>query len=258
MKNSNNFLILIFSMFILGVSCDTKALQKLEPGTNTKRPIGTHNNEKGYWEYLPRLYSENGTSMPLLIFMHGLGENGSGSAQDLEKINSYGPPMLIKNGNWPGSRPFVVLSPQQQSSCPTAIEVKNFINFALNKYNVDPKRIYLTGLSCGGYGISAYLSAFGAEQVAAVVPISGDASSVWANQGCGLLNAVAIWSFHGDLDGSPYIGDTTAMTNFRNCPGSHKEALYTVYNGVGHDAWTMTYDLSAGHDIYSWMLKFSR
>jgi predicted esterase len=225
--------------------------------TNTARPLGTTGAQNGYWEYLPAGYGD-GTRRPLLVFLHGGGETGLGSSADLEKVNAHGPPKLIAVDAWPATRPFIVLSPQHGlSGCSTAAETHDFIEFALGEYDTDPERVYLTGLSCGASGAADYLGRYGGEQVAAAVLISGDANMIWPAQGCGLLNHLGLWAFHGDADGN-VAGDDTAMPRFIGCPSPHRDVRYTLYPGVGHDAWTMTYDLSAGHDIYAWMLESRR
>lgn len=221
----------------------------------TARPIGNPYNGNGFWEYLPSNYG-NGTLSPLIVFWHGLGENGSGNFTDLQKVLKNGPPKLISSNQWSTSRPFVVLSPQHSgSNCPTSNEIRNFITFASANYSVDPEKIYITGLSCGAIGMASYLATYGCQQVAAAVPIAGDASPIWNTLGCNFLNGVALWTFHGDADGTVSIaGDNKAMQKFIDCPQPRKDVKYTVYSGVGHDSWTKTYDLSAGNDIYTWML----
>jgi hypothetical protein len=49
------------------------------------------------------------------------------------------------------------------------------------------------------------------------------------------------------------------MPQFIACPNPpRKDLRYTVYPGIGHDSWTRSYTLSAGHDIYNWMLGFKK
>ena len=72
----------------------------------------------------------------------------------------------------------------QPAFCTTPDEVHDFITYALAHYNVDPSRVYLTGLSCGGFGTWEYLAKYGDEQVAAAVPIAGEGRPAWATAGC--------------------------------------------------------------------------
>ena len=68
---------------------------------------------------------------------------------------------------------FAAARPQRSASpafCTTPDEVHDFIAYAVAHYNVDPKRVYVTGLSCGAFGTWEYLAKYGDEQVAAAVP----------------------------------------------------------------------------------------
>ncbi|MCK6538288.1 MAG: hypothetical protein L6Q84_35385 [Polyangiaceae bacterium] len=196
---------------------------------------------------------------PLMVFLHGVGENGSGDATELAKVKAAGPPKLIGKDQWPNSRPFVVLSPQHPGGgCPSAAEVHDFITFAIGAYPIDPKRVYLTGLSCGAIGSWSYVGAHLNEKIAAFVSIAGDGKGAWGKQGC-KLGQVPIWAFHGDQDGTVDVSGTKVpMEGLAQCTApAPVAAKMTIYPGVGHDSWTKTYDLSAGHDIYAWMLGFT-
>jgi predicted esterase len=222
----------------------------------TARPINMPYAKNGYWEYLPPGYGD-GTKRPLLVFWHGVGEDGSGSASDLNKVLAHGPPKLINLNQWPSDRPYVVLSPQHgPADCPGADEIHDFIAFGMGRYDVDPNRIYLTGLSCGALGSSSYLGKYQGQQVVAAALIAGNASTAYNAAGCSLLNSVALWAFHGDADQTVLIGpDKMGMDNFKACPGAHKDALFDVIAGADHQrSWEVVYDLTAMKDIYTWML----
>ena len=225
----------------------------------TARPIGTTAAANGFYEYLPPGYGD-GQLRPLMTFWHGFDQNGTGDAAYLPRLLTRGPPMLIATNQWPADRPFVVLSPQHAGdTCPPSDEIKNFITFALTHYQVDPKRVYFTGLSCGASGGWDYLSNNLGSQVVAAVLIAGVGNAAWTKAGCS-LGEVAIWGFHGDADSvNPVSGTRDPLTALMACPmPPRRDARLTIYPGVGHDSWTQTYDLSAGHDIYTWMLGQSR
>ena len=76
----------------------------------TMRPLGTNGAPNGYFEYLPPGYDAQAPT-PLLVFWHGIGEDGNGTT-DLGKVTAWGPPKLIANNKWDAARPFIVLSPQ--------------------------------------------------------------------------------------------------------------------------------------------------
>lgn len=240
-------------MLLLLVSC-------LVCAQITNRELGTTASANGYIEYLPPTYSTNSEQrLPIILFFHGSGENGNGTT-DLNKIYNTGLPKIIKNNTWTYKNQFVVLMPQHTSTnqnnlCPSATEIKNFINFARKAYNIDTLQLYITGLSCGGNGVWRYIGAYpGNDKVAAAIPISANGTA--ASNGAGCTITIPIWAFHGNLDTtSPWKNDVTANDFFKACPEPHAEAKLTLYPGVGHDAWSKTYDLSAGHDIYAWLLQ---
>ena len=218
----------------------------------TQRPIGSTESTMGYDEYLPPSYDPKGDPSPLLLFFHGAGESGDGSAEALSHLVGAGIPKYINVGGWPTDRPFVVLAPQHfdpgtfdfstcdglpwggscgmqlqhdlghdsTSFCTTPDEVHDFIDYAVAHYNVDPTRVYLTGLSCGAYGIWEYLAAHGADnKVAAAVPIAGDGRPGSSDDYC-KLDTTPIWAFHGLLDDvvNP-DGSIVPMTALQGCPG---------------------------------------
>jgi dienelactone hydrolase len=256
----------------------------------TARPAGTTDASLGYYEYLPADYDDDESS-PLLVFLHGYGEGGDGSAEGLEVLLATGIPQLIGNDEWPSERPFVVLAPQHafrenlpqyascdgvehggscaftrqhelghpedESICFTPQEVHGFLSYAIANYDVDPDRVYLTGLSCGAFGAWEYVAEYGGSQIAAMVPVAGDGRPAWGTADCS-LGEVGIWAFHGDVDDvvAP-AGSIEPITNLTACPQPQRDAELTVYPGVDHDSWTRTYDLSAGHDIYEWLLEFT-
>jgi predicted peptidase len=230
-------------------------------GRQTPRPSGTMpGTTVGYWEYVPPHYG-NGALYPLLVFRHGLGENGDGSLTGLQKVLVHGPPKLIKANQWPDTRPFVVLSAQQSGTgCPNAQQMADFLTFAIAHYDVDPKRVYLTGLSCGAIATWDYLGAHIDEKVAAAVPIAGDGRPAFMKIGC-QLGKVPIWAFHGEADDQVApAGSIQPITDLKACTNpTALDVRLTTYPGVKHDSWTQTYDLSnPANDIYAWMLSHSK
>lgn len=258
----------------------------------TAYPAGTSDAPLGYYEYVPPGYGDDGPA-PLLVFLHGYGGNGDGSPAELDNLFETGIPELIQSDQWSAERPFVVLAPQHAfpqdvehyapceqagtefgascanwvqheqghpadgSSCTTPAEIHDFIAYATATYDVDPDRVYLTGLSCGGFAAYEYVAEFGASQIAAMVAIAGEGRPAWDSAGCA-LGDVPIWAFHGDADDlvDPN-GSSEPLANLAGCP-SATEAELTIYPGVDHDSWSRTYDLTADHDIYEWLLSFSR
>jgi len=220
------------------------------------RPAGTvPGTSAGYWEYVPPHYG-NGDRYPLLVFWHGIGENGDGSLEALAKVPANGPPRLLNEDRWPADRPFIVLSPQHPGTdCPSSKELDDFMRFAIAHYDVDLHRVYLTGMSCGAIGGFRYLAEHLDEIVAAAVLVCGDGRNAFAKAGCA-LGRVPIWALHGELDPTvPAAGSIEPLTQLAACKPPAVDAKLTLYSGVEHDSWTQTYDLSAGNDVYAWLLS---
>ncbi len=208
----------------------------------------------GYYWYAPEAYRKSSTATaPLLLFLHGSGEKGNGSSE-LTRVRVHGPPRLIHEGR---DFPFLVVSPQlpsAQGSWSSAL-IKQLIDSVQARFRVDPTRIYVTGLSLGAMGTWSFAVAHPSVP-AAIVPIAGSGSP---GNACA-MRAVPVWAFHGDADGAVNISGSRNMIDALNAclPQPSTAPRFTVYAGVGHDSWTRTYNGSAGHDIYSWLLTQRR
>jgi predicted esterase len=228
----------------------------------TARPLGAVDGaDMGYLEYLPPGYGD-ATPRPLLVALHGSGQSGPGDNDSLATLYEIGIPRLLRNDRWPDVRPFVVLAPQHDIRAPeiciTPDEIASFLAFGVAHYRVDPARVYVTGLSCGAIGSWNYL-ATDTGVVAAAVLISGGGYAAIDRVGCGLAG-VPIWAFHGTLDDVvPARYDTYSIGSLQGCTDpAPVDARLTLYPDATHDAWTRTYDLSAGNDIYSWLLSHTK
>ncbi len=187
---------------------------------------------------LPKGYDEQ-ESWPVLLFLHGAGERGS----DLDLVKKHGPPKLIDAGK---DFPFIVVSPQ----CPggrwwEAFELAALLDEIEANYKVDKKRIYVTGLSMGGFGTWG-LAAYQPNRFAAIAPICGGGEPFTTR----LYSHVPTWAFHGDQDNVvPLARSESMVEGLKRANGNVK---FTVYPGVGHDSWTETYD---NEELYKWLLE---
>ena len=246
----------------------------------------------GFDEYLPPSYTATGAQSPLLIFFHGYGETGDGTPEAISRLVAAGIPKYINVGGWPTDRPFVVLAPQhvedppgfdfsscdgaqfggscnmqvqhdngnvQPAFCTTPNEVRDFIDYATTHYNVDPSRVYITGLSCGAFGVWEYLGFYGGDhKVAAAVPIAGEGRPAFATASCS-LGDTPIWAFTGLLEDTvDPQGSIVPMTALQDdCGVPAERAKLTVYPDRDHNSWDPAYGGANGDDIYSWMLGFT-
>lgn len=199
--------------------------------------------EISYLISTPKDYSKKGDTKPLLLFLHGAGERG----QDLQMVKKWGPPKIVENG---GDMPFIVVSPQ----CPkgefwNSFLLKELLEEIIEKYNVDESRIYLTGLSMGGYG-SFDLAMSYPNLFAAVAPVCGGGNTAMAFR----MKAIATWVFHGKLDKAVPFKRSVEMVDALKELGA--EPKFTILDEGGHaDAWIHAYN-EAG--LWEWFLKHKK
>lgn len=194
-----------------------------------------------YLLYVPEQTEEE--RLPLVLFLHGGGEGGT----DIEKVKKHGLPKLISEGE---SFPFIVVSPQNPSETQFWDDQKliSLLVEVQAELLVDPSRIYLTGLSRGGYG-AWRLAIQNADRFAALVPICGGGQVLYAKK----LKDVPTWVFHGAKDPVIPLSESQRMVDaLRNSGGNVK---LTIYPDAKHDAWTETY---SNPELYKWMMNQRR
>uniref|UniRef100_A0A7C2NWN0 Phospholipase n=1 Tax=Schlesneria paludicola TaxID=360056 RepID=A0A7C2NWN0_9PLAN len=198
-----------------------------------------------YLFFLPVDYGKTDQKWPLLVCLHGSGESGD----DLEKVKSHGPPKLVETR--PGDFPFVIVSPQVRDDEVPAIDrwqprfIAELVEHVASHYAVDRDRIYLTGLSMGGFGTIRTLAQY-PDLFAAGAPICGGGWDYYARQ----LKEVPLWFFHGDNDRAVPVELSTVLVKAIRREGGRPRL--TVYENVDHDSWTATYD---NPELYRWLLS---
>lgn len=195
-----------------------------------------------FLRFLPDQYASDGDAMPLMIFLHGRGECGN----DLELVKTWGPPRLVQEKS---DFPFVVISPQCATPGWDTAALKGLLDHAIAELNVDVTRIYVTGLSMGGYGTWKF-AARHPQLIAAAIPICGGGHAGTAES----LKNVPIWAFHGDADRVVPLSASKNMVDAIKDIGGTNVRL-TVYQDVGHNSWKRTYD---NPDVYKWLLERRR
>jgi predicted peptidase len=208
--------------------------------------------EARYLLSLPQNYDAKSTNRwPLLLFLHGAGERGT----DIWKVATHGPPKLTALLR---DYPFIVVSPQ----CPEGRIWSDDLLLGLldeveQTYRVDSSRVYLTGLSMGGYGTWS-LGVKYPERFAAIVPIcgGGDLISVLLGGGekAAALKTLGVWAFHGGKDPVVPTSESQRMVDRLKAAGVQDIKL-TIYPDAGHDSWTETYK---NPELYDWLLKHQR
>ncbi|MGO8751511.1 MAG: prolyl oligopeptidase family serine peptidase [Thermoguttaceae bacterium] len=189
----------------------------------------------------PERYSGTVEQWPLVLFLHGAGECGD----DLEVVKKYGLPKRLEDG---GRFPFIVVAPQCRCHGWDPEVLTRLLDQVMAHYAVDRERVYVTGLSMGGYGTWA-LAAACPDRFAAAVPICGGGDPRWAEQ----LKDLPIWVFHGAKDDTVPLSASEEMVHALESAGGNVQ--FTVYPNAGHDCWTETYD---NPRLYQWLLAQRR
>lgn len=202
-----------------------------------------------YLLYLPEDYgAAPQQEWPLILFLHGSEERGTNpmvlTLQGLPKILAQRPDF-----------PFIVVSPQ----CPPEQwwRSRTHILSALlekieSRYSVDSKRIYVTGLSMGGYGTWALAHRY-PQRFAAIAPVAGgyyDGTAALPEDIC-VLKDVPTWAFHGAMDNVVLPSESERMVNALKACGS--AVRFTLYPEAGHvESWELAYD---DPELYEWLLQ---
>ncbi len=239
----------------------------------------------GFLQFTPKDY---GTQQhPLIIFLHGIGERGNGTSQinaitanAIPKFCAAGATMSFTVGGQTSS--FVVLSPQlsvQYGYWPPYY-ITEMIKYAKANLQIDPNRIYITGLSLGGGGIwRAITDAPGGDysfdaSIAAAAPVCGTQDEIDGNV-CSTIaaNHLPVWAFHSMDDGTVGVGATQHAEILMSwCTGINPAGKFTYYQSGGHSgAWINAFDtghitrtvsgggsFTANPNLYEWFLMHTR
>ncbi len=195
-----------------------------------------------YSVYLPKNYHLDKLKLwPFILFLHGAGERGD----DIELLKSTGLPNTIEKK----AIPFIVVSPQ----CPlkaswTSDVLDKLITMIENKYQVDKDRMYLTGISMGGFATWNFAIKY-PNRFAAIAPICGGGTPGLAYK----IKHLPVWAFHGANDRVVPPERSIGMIEALKQNGG--KVRFTLYPDTEHDSWTRTYN---NPQLYDWFLLHRR
>ena len=197
---------------------------------------------------LPTGYDPAGEeTLPMIVFLHGSGESGDGSKEQIRRVFAHGIPKYFrKNPDYQGLR-VITLSPQ----CPDGLtwndltlQLKDFIDAAAQRYGADKTRISLTGLSRGGFGTWSMACAF-PEAFWRLAPICGGGVSWRADE---RFAGKPIRVFHSvDDDSVPF---ECSVDMVRSASAAGADVTFTAYTKEGHGCWNRAYEEG---DLIEWL-----
>jgi predicted peptidase len=204
-----------------------------------------------YLLYLPDKYGvDQDRRWPLMVFLHGISKRGD-TIEELETLKLDGPPMIVADRD---DFPFILLSPQCPSDSFWPAELDSLdamLAYGIENFNVDPERIYLTGLSMGGFGAWHWILRH-PSRFAACAPIAGGykhGSRGVPDNICDLRDQ-PIWAFHGGADDVVLPYQSEVLVDALRACGS--AVRYTCYPDADHaESWKRAY---ADPELYRWLL----
>jgi len=205
-----------------------------------------------YTIFVPHDYSPNRPA-PVVLFLHGAGQAGNDGRR--QALVGLGKAIRAREKTFPA----IVVFPQAQrrerdilstwyADRPEGARALEILAAVQQDYSTDPNRVYLTGISMGGYGVWALAARF-PERWAAIVPIcgGGDFENVAA------LKQIPCWCFHGADDPAVRVGNSRLMIEGLKKAGG--EPRYTEFAGVMHNCWDQAY---SSDELWNWLWEQKR
>jgi predicted peptidase len=181
---------------------------------------------------------------PVLIFLHGRSLSGN----NLDLVKKYGVIHEIEKGR---NVPAIVVAPQVQSGKSwEPAKILSVLQFVQRTFNTDTNRVYVAGMSLGGYGTLQFAGAY-PEIVTAAVALCGGGNT---NDGCDLAT-VPLWIQHGNMDSAVPISESEKIVKaIKNCNGG-ENLKYTVHKGANHGALERVFRTD---EMYDWLFQYTK
>lgn len=225
---------------------------------------GEYKGEEFHYRLMKPAKMEPGQKYPLVIFLHGAGERGSDNVKQLAYF-----PTQMAQPHYREQYPCFVLAPQCRAdhkwmnsdwSVPADPKmpedpseqmqtVIQMIETTLRNEAIDPDRVYLTGLSMGGFG-SFDLGIRHPDWFAAIAPICGAADPAKVSA----IKDIPVWIVHGSDDTTVHPDRSRSAVRALKEAGGHP--TYVELPGVGHNSWTPAYADKDG--LVPWMFRQRR
>lgn len=193
-----------------------------------------------FWLQIPKTENKEDKS-PILIFLHGKSLSGT----DLNRVKRYGVLRAIEKGRKINA---IVIAPQIASANWNPDKVLEILTYVQKTYKTDEKRVYVCGMSLGGYGTMHFVGKY-PNRVTAAVAICGGGN---VSDGCNLAK-VPLWIQHGDKDYIVKMSESQKMyTAIKKC-NPKADATLTIIKGGNHGSVENLFHQNA---MYDWLFKY--
>lgn len=237
------FTLLLSVCFLINLNSSGVAQESLDHRLVAQSFTSKTEESLKFWLHLPEGYNESEEKFPMIVFLHGGGESGD----DLEKVKIYGIPKMILAG---ARFPAVVIAPQNpriQGLWDDKL-VHALIQDQIEKHRIDTDRIYLTGISRGGFAVYRLAVQY-PDMFAAAVIVAGGGPTPFARW----CKEVPFWFFHGDYDIIVPAEEARRLVKAIKAAGG--TAKYTNYHAGHHNVWDHVF---TREDLYQWLFQQTR
>ena len=195
-----------------------------------------------FWIYTPADYEQGGHPLPLVIFLHGASLCGN----NLQKVRRYGVLDAIDRGK---IIPTLVVAPQNTGGAWNAHKINDLLEWTKNHYAVDTTRVYVLGMSLGGYGTMDFVGTY-PDKVAAAMALCGGCSL----SDVGGLGKVPLWIMHGTGDRAGSVKQSQNVVSKLQQMGLDKLLRYDGLKGASHGFLARLFYLQK---TYDWLFSHS-
>jgi dienelactone hydrolase len=283
MKAKNQFLAAVSLTFLLtacrkdlslkdevqgeAVSSDVSANDVVETAPPVYKVVtyNVNSNVAGFVQGVPARYNLTTKKYPLIVFIHGIGELGTGPS----RLACCGLPHHLANKTFPANfrvngvnYSFLVIAPQFKKR-PSAAQVQSVIDFAKRRWRVDATRVYVAGLSMGGGSTWDWASVYG-QNAAAIVPVCGGTKPNASNTSGVASKNLPIWGLYSTRDKlvpAQWGRDFFSLIDRKN-PSYASRTKLTIWTDTDHNGtWARALNPNTkvnGMNVYQWMLLYKR
>ncbi len=195
-----------------------------------------------FWINLPETEILN-NNPPIFVFLHGRSLSGT----DLNKVKRYGVLTAILKGR---KIPAIVIAPQVVNTAWDAAKVMEVVDYVQKMYKTNTNRVYVCGMSLGGYGTLELVSKY-PQKIAAGVAICGGGN---IKEACNMAK-VPLWIQHGDKDVAvPLSQSQNVVAAIKKCE-NQSELIFTIISGASHGSVEQLFHEDA---LYDWLFSHTR
>lgn len=200
-------------------------------------------NSYNFWVSVPDTYEEQKGEIPVVLFLHGASLRGT----DLNRVRKYGPLDAISMGRDINA---IIIAPQNPGGAWNSVKVLDILNWVCSQYAVDTNRIYLIGMSLGGFGTIEFLANH-AEKIAASMELCGGT----IRKDLCKLNTVPLWIIHGTADRAVPVSRATEIYESMKKCGPTDLLRLDKWAGVNHGDLARLFYLK---ETYDWLFAHSK